>query len=337
MKKIISSLIVISLSILMLVSCGRTDEEKKDARKPNSTGKTSEILVVAGEMYWKSQIGKTVRTYFGQIQQGLPQREVRYTMPNIPPHKLSSRMFKKHRNIIVVAIDEKLTKAYTETKKDLWAAPQRVIKVHAPSEKEWLEEFDKNKEIYMALFDEVEIERVQKIYRAVEDLSIRNYLTKRYGISMVLPESFFLGITHDDFIWMRKETPEYSMGIMVNFTPYKDTEVFTNENILQRRNQMTQKYIPGELENTYMITSKTLRPESAEINFNGMFAMETRGLWEVEGDFMGGPFISYTFVDEANQRLITLDGFVYAPKDDKRDLLKHVEATMRTFKFVEKK
>ncbi len=328
----------IILSLAMLISCGDAPEKKnKESRKPNSTGKTSEILVVAGEMYWKSQVGKTIRTYFGQIQQGLPQHEVKYTTPNIPPHKLSSRMFKKHRNILIVSIDKDVKKAYTETKKNLWAAPQRVIKIHAPDETAWLEEFENNKGIYLALFDEVEIERIQKIFKAAEDMNIRNKLSKRYGVSMVLPESFYLATTHDDFVWIRKETPDYSMGVMVNFTPYEDTSVFTNESILQRRNQMTEKNIPGALDNSYMITSKTLIPTSEKVNFKGMFAVKSSGLWEVEGDFMGGPFISYTFVDEQNQRLVTLDGFIYAPKDNKRDLLKHVDAIMHTFKFVKKK
>jgi hypothetical protein len=55
-------------------------------------------------------------------------------------------------------------------------------------------------------------------------------------------------------------------------------------------------------------------------------------LWRVEGDFMGGPFVNITFVDEKTSRLVILDGFVYAPKYDKRDYLRQVEALMHSVK-----
>ncbi len=58
-----------------------------------------------------------------------------------------------------------------------------------------------------------------------------------------------------------------------------------------------------------------------------------RGLWELHGDFMGGPFVSYTVVDERHNRVVTLDGFVYNPGHDKRDLLRQIESLLYTLSF----
>ena len=44
------------------------------------------------------------------------------------------------------------------------------------------------------------------------------------------------------------------------------------------------------------------------------------------GETMGGPFISHTRLDELHNRLITIEGFVFAPGRDKRNLLRQVEA-----------
>ncbi len=60
--------------------------------------------------------------------------------------------------------------------------------------------------------------------------------------------------------------------------------------------------------------------------------IEMRGLWNLEGGFMGGPFISYAFIDSATTRAVVVTGFVYAPREEKRELLRQVEALMYTVK-----
>ena len=63
------------------------------------------------------------------------------------------------------------------------------------------------------------------------------------------------------------------------------------------------------------------------------FAVETRGLWMVQNDFMGGPFISYTFVDPTLERVITIDGYVYNPSDLKRNFIRQMEAIFHSIGF----
>ena len=48
--------------------------------------------------------------------------------------------------------------------------------------------------------------------------------------------------------------------------------------------------------------------------------METRGLWKMEHDAMGGPFVSHSRVDTLNNRVVVAEGFVYAPEKMKRGL-----------------
>ena len=63
---------------------------------------------------------------------------------------------------------------------------------------------------------------------------------------------------------------------------------------------------------------------------NGSFAIEGRGIWEIENDFLAGPFVSYLLNDEANRELVFVDGFVYAPGRRKRDLMAEVVQVIRT-------
>jgi hypothetical protein len=55
-----------------------------------------------------------------------------------------------------------------------------------------------------------------------------------------------------------------------------------------------------------------------------------RGLWKLEHDFMGGPYISLSVLDPARKRVITVEGDVYAPKNNKRNLLQQVAAMIYT-------
>ncbi len=333
----ISKLIVAVLLIIIIGGCnsGKGVNDDPDNNKPNSNGKTSELLVVTGEMYWKGKIGKTIREFFRKPYEVIPQYEPAFTTPNIPPNKVKSKMFRIHRCIFIVDIDPTVSRTITETKKNLWSAPQRVIKITAKDENAFIKEFNDHKETFYALYHEIELERINRSFRSAEDLAIRRSLEKKYDLSMVFPLGYFIAKSHDDFVWIRKETPNYSQAILISTFPYTDTSVFANENIVKRRNALTKRHVPGPTDGSYMITSKTIFPTSKAVNFKGMYAIETKGLWEVANDFMGGPFISYTFVDQKRQRVIVVDGYVYAPKDGKRDLIKQMEAIIHTIEIKE--
>ena len=46
------------------------------------------------------------------------------------------------------------------------------------------------------------------------------------------------------------------------------------------------------------------------MNTKGEYAQEARGLWEMEGDMMGGPFVSHARVDRANGRVVVVEAFI---------------------------
>ena len=77
--------------------------------------------------------------------------------------------------------------------------------------------------------------------------------------------------------------------------------------------------IPGFKEGVYMATDSLLT-DVRPINVQNSYTMEARGLWRMKGDFMGGPYVSHTRLDEKNQRIITAEIFVYSPDKMKRNL-----------------
>ena len=60
--------------------------------------------------------------------------------------------------------------------------------------------------------------------------------------------------------------------------------------------------------------------------------VEVRGLWDMHGGFMGGPFVARIRIDSTEQKVVVTEGFVFSPNTSKRDLLRSIEAGLRTFK-----
>jgi hypothetical protein len=84
-----------------------------------------------------------------------------------------------------------------------------------------------------------------------------------------------------------------------------------------------------------MTTELEVFPQYRSLNLNGTYTAELRGLWKVEGDFMGGPFISISQIDEKRNRIVTVEGYVYAPKFNKREYIRQLEAILYSLEFTE--
>lgn len=316
--------------VLILTSC----TSDRSGMKP-STGKTNELLVVTNsEVIWKGKIGNKISGFFGQYLVGLPQPEKTFDMAHIPEPNFS-QMFKTHHNIFIVDIDETVHKPILETHVDLWAGPQRIVKITVPDEQSFYTEFDLHKEAILELFNANERRRTAQAFGTIEDFKIKNTLKDDFDIDIMIPKNFFIAGKSDDFVWIRREAQQFSQGMMIYFYPYTDTIVFTPEHIMNTRDDFTKKFVPGPAEGSYMKISMIEPPISKRIDFNGNFAVEIRGLWDLEGDFMGGPFISYTMIDQRLNRVITIDGYVYYPNQEKKSLLRQMESIIYTLSFPE--
>ena len=337
MKKI--SIITFVLVIMTtLVSCvNNEDNAKKEIKKARSVGGTSEILMVTqNDDQWNGQIGQAVRDFFEQEQYGLPQPEKNFKVAHLNINALND-MFKKHRNLIIAKIDKDIKNPLVETQKNWMSEPQFVMRITASSPESWVKTFESQKDGLKLIFDENERERFQEFFRPTRDHKIIAQLKKQFGVTMNVPEGYFIGIDKDNFMWIRKETSDMSMAFMIYELPYKDTADLNLNNIIRVRDSIVQKYIPGPIDNSYMTTDKEfIKPISKELpKFPAGYAVETRGLWNVVGDFMAGPFVSYSIVNPESDKIITAEGWIYYPNKDKRDLLRQQESILYSLKFVE--
>ena len=327
--------IVIILALAVIVTA--CDENRNRSGKSRSTGGTAEILaVVQNDDQWNGRIGDSLRHFFCDYQYGLPQPESRYDLKHIQAAGFSD-LFKNHKCIIEVEINPALEKAMAETAVDKWAAPQRYVKISAPNITTWVELFDQQKEVYQQWFNKVEHQRIQSVFRATKDEAIEAAIAKKFGFKLTVPQGFYIAKDEPEFLWLRKELERSSADIVIYQTPYLDTLQFEAPSLLAIRNMMMQQYIPGPSEGSYMGTeTEFVPPLVTTVNdFPAGYTREMRGMWKVENDYMGGPFVSYTFVNSKTGKLVTVEGFYYEPNQKKRNMMLQLESIAYSLQFVE--
>ena len=82
---------------------------------------------------------------------------------------------------------------------------------------------------------------------------------------------------------------------------------------------------------------KVMPPQMRTVMVNdSTSATEVRGLWKIlNGEAMGGPYVSHTRLDQVNGRIVTAEAFLYAAGQKKRTALRQAEAILYTLKLPE--
>ena len=329
-----TALLLLALLMVAFTAC---NYEEGKPRKDRSAGGTSEILVVTqNEEQWDGMIGDTIRAFFLQAQYGLPQPEAINKLTHINVNGFSD-MFKKHKCLLIVEINPNLEKPVVETGEDVWAAPQRVMKIVAPDRTSWCQVFNEQKEAYKVMYDKVERDRIMSVLRPSNDVKITQKIKEKLGLDITIPSGFFISKDEPDFLWIRKELEKNSFGLFIYTTPYKDTLQLEPNSLISQRDRVLQKYVPGPAAGSFMTTEKEDMPPLVNYisTFPTGFAAEMRGMWCLVGDYMAGPFISYTFPDNRTGNLVTLEGYVYYPNHDKRDDLLQMQAIIYSVRMPE--
>ncbi len=322
--------LLLSLTIaLTLWSCG-TDSTTL-GWLPESSGRSGEVLVVMPDAKWQGEIGDTVAGWLAQEVLVLPQYEPTFKLIRINPNAYNE-MFKKSRNILIADINPKYERAEFRVEADKYARPQVYITLRAPSDSVFLKSwYNVEKYVYDTL---LMAEKARFLYgfKKIRAVSIEERLVKRHNVDIVVPSAGYkLDVDSTHFVWISRETTTSSQGLLLFDFPYSGPKDFELQRLINKLDSVLMLNVPGPAPNSYMAVEKRLEPFKTQFSRNGSYVCELRGLWETEGDFMGGPFVSNSIVDTVNNRLVTAFAYVYGGKNDKKTLLWQLEAMLSTF------
>jgi len=149
------------------------------------------------------------------------------------------------------------------------------------------------------------------------------------------PMGYKLKKLTDNFGWIADEKQYTIQGILIYKYPATGAaDELSLDKIIARRNEVLKTNVPGMFENTWMTTGEFMPPQIEFFRYRGREFAQVRGLWEVENDYMGGPFVSHSFYSPDGEWVIVAEAFVYAPKYDKRQYLRQVESILFSWEWA---
>ena len=324
-------IIAVLMAVLCLAGC---KNQKKGNLLPNVSGKAGEVLVVIEREQWEGNLGVAIRDVLAGDTPYLAQREPLFILSNVPPGSFTN-MFKMHRNLLLVNINPQNQKSDVFYKQNLWAQPQVVVRIDAVDEDEALALFERNCVIITEYFEQAERDRVIANAKLYEERALQDPVASVTGGILHFPSGYRCRKITDNFVWIADEKQYTNQTVLIYKYPatlYPESE-FSLANIISKRNEIMKANVPGMFDGSYMTTSTAQEPVCKSLSYKGRAFMETRGFWEVHGDFMGGPFVSHSFYSPDGKDIIVLEAFVYAPRYDKRQYLRQVESLLYSFEW----
>ena len=292
---------------------------------PQSSGNINNVSIVMKEKEWESRLGESTRNIVGDIYKGLPIDEPNFKFFNISPKQFNG--FSRHsRNILYFQKD---TTNKFRIYKNLYSKPQLFFLIQGEDEDILINYLIENKPLIINTIKEGE--RKEKIRRIKKSPSKSNVLRKKMRINLVYPSVYKKVKDTFNFIWLEKQILKGTLNIISYRLPLNTISDPPKLNdVIRIRDSIGKINIPGRLEGTHMITEKDYRPYFYKLNMGGKIIFETKGMWEVKNDFMGGPFINYILKDKKSNEWVIVEGFAFAPSVSKRDYMFELNSILST-------
>lgn len=316
-KYIVPSVIALSFFV---ASCRDTSLTRT---LPNVAGASGEVLVVMDKELWNGSAGTALRGSLAPPLLSLPVPEPAFDLLNIPPRGFRDR-FMLFRNVVFVSITPGDTVAVTSSR-NRWSESQLVIRISAPDTLSFISALKEREERIRRLIEETEIER-HTIWLEGSSAKEKSTLSSNgRSYEIMMPTGYRTDFRYDTVMIISSETPEATLSVIIALTPtpLNDEDYDTLKRLTDR---LMETFIKGPDKKSYMTIEEEAVLTKRSLWRNNMRYDEIRGLWKLEGGFMGGPFITTACHDSLSGVTLTAIGFVYAPGEKKRELLRQTEA-----------
>ena len=327
-----TKIFIVAVALLSMFGCDSF--RSLTGAKKTAQGSPYEVLVVCDGREWESALGEELRSVLETPVEMLNQRE-----PMFDVVRITARDFKhllpSYRNILKVLCSPNVQDTTILAEYDVVASPQIVLTFQGNSVAAMVEYLKQNGNALLQVLEMAERNRTVEFAKKQGSKALAKLVREEFDIEMPIPNGYIFRAEGDDFIWISNEYPAASQGFFIYTHPFKGKLSTSVEALVKARNGAA-KRIPGPADGSYMTTVKSIPnveddgyvdflPQRKVVRINGRQWVELRGFWEVEGDFMGGPFVSYTTLDEREGELLTIDCYVYSPKYGKRNFLRPLE------------
>ena len=312
-RNTITLLFPFCLTFLLLTSCGLTGKNRK---KPASTGQPYEIVL-------EGDTDSIVTRILTEDVPALPQPEPLCKLIQVKKGKTKGSYLLVRTRIIVNITDKDFA---VKLNHDENAAPQNIIRINARSVQQLRERL--NGEKLRQLVDEAELEHLAEMISNnpnKQNKEMQEEVKKTFGLDMKIPVSMNASKKAKDFIWISNNASTGMQNLLVMKVKSEERRM-KNSNAFHVNDKalidsILRTNMPGETDSMYMVIP----------------VLSERGLWEMKGDAMGGPYVMHRIHRQTSKAAkpvysLYIIGFVYAPEMKKKILIKQLEAAISTIK-----
>ena len=313
--------------------------------KPRAQGADNELVVVAS-VEDREAIQTVLTTIFNDTLY-TPQAEAYYHTVWVAPENFNN--VKKHVNVIVAAVGDhprnlgvKLIKQvlspsqYKSTMegdnqiifaKDVFSRQQNYLIMNGPTKDKILERAKDEGPWLKKQYDDLFFQRqsIHLFKGSSRQKELENELANKYGWTLKIPWGYTVvrDSAEQQFFWMGRDIPYRWLAVQ-----WEEGLVFSDSSSVHDH----VKSIPKEYFGNINYSDYLFKIEP--FTFNDYGAWKITGLWESIEEAQGGPFISYLFYDEVNNRTYFIHLMIFHPGNDKFLLLRQVDIVAHSFKTV---
>jgi hypothetical protein len=307
--------------------------KKQDASQDENANKVNSVSIIIDELLWNGAIGDSIRNKFASPVTGLPQEEPLFTI-NQYPVKLLDGYMANSRNIIII---KKGFPNQFEITQDQYRKPQTVVRIYGRTSRDILNLIEEHAAEIISKIRQGEIAAMQKEVK--KSLLDHRRIAEKFKVKVAIPSAYRYVMEKPKFLWLKKEITSGNSSLLLYEVRLSSVTPDANaaSDVVRMRDSIGKLYIHGSVPDTHMITEDSYSPYLTTGKMCNRTTLETRGTWELDNDFMSGPFINYCIIDKPNNRILVLEGFCYAPSKEKRDLMLELEAILKSTKFLKPK
>ncbi|MEM6523010.1 MAG: DUF4837 family protein [Bacteroidota bacterium] len=351
--------IFVSITFLFFNACNESGDGGNSKLLPKATGRAGEMILVIDSAQWAGELGSALKETFREEVKGLPREEYLFKVNRVDPRKLNDLLKGVKNLVFVMALDgrssqtralkgyftessiERIKKdpdIFVHTVKDEYAKGQNIMYLFSSTEKALTEKIRANKELIQTYFNNAERDRLKAgLYKAKVPTGLRDMLVRDHKCSLTLPFGYQQVVNEEGFAWFRQINDESDKNVFITYKNYRSANDFSKENLINFRDSVAREQLfeDPDYPDTYILTETAvpyIPVTTKEINFNGEYTVEMRGLWKTANISMGGPFMAYILVDEVLGRLYYIEGFVYSPGKNQREFMREMQVILSTFK-----
>ncbi|MEL0261997.1 MAG: DUF4837 family protein [Flavobacteriaceae bacterium] len=316
------------LTSLLMLNCD-APASKTQRYLPDSNGRINTVTVVMPEHDWQGALGTTLREKIAKPYEGLPLDEPQFTLNYMNPKVFTD--FARHSRNILWFINDTLPRF--ELSENQFARPQLVVRFtgeDAQIQENYLLE---NASLINQML--VQNEQKEKRRRINKSLASNPIIKEKFDLTLTYPSAYSTFKEADNFLWMQKPIQKGHLNFVIYTLPRTALYGKVNQRILALRDSIGKAHIPGRLPDTYMSTEEAYRPYFYKTTIAGKTTYLTKGMWDVSGDYMAGPFVNYMILDEKKNRWVVLEGFAFAPSISKREYMFELSTILSGVTFGE--